>query len=151
MAEDWLALNRANWDERVPIHLASGLYGLPALRAGRHRLDPLADAMLPPLAGLRVLHLQCHFGQDTLALAARDGVRVALLPPWYDVDTGEELAQLAHELHTASARTAVHTRRTLTTLGWAAASLRTSHSPIAGAHRLAAHGAENGVAGSSGV
>jgi SAM-dependent methyltransferase len=67
--EDWLALNRANWDERVPVHLAAREYDLAALRAGRRRLDVLAEAMLPPLAGLRVLHLQCHFGRDTLVLA----------------------------------------------------------------------------------
>ncbi|HEY0203575.1 MAG TPA: class I SAM-dependent methyltransferase [Acetobacteraceae bacterium] len=71
MAEDWLALNRANWDERVPVHLASRGYDLMALRAGRCRLDVLTEAMLPPLAGLRVLHLQCHFGRDTLVLAGR--------------------------------------------------------------------------------
>ncbi len=72
MAEDWLALNRANRDERVPVHLAAPEYDLAALRAGRRRLDVLTEAMPPPLAGLRVLHLQCHFGRDTLVLAGRD-------------------------------------------------------------------------------
>ena len=71
MSEDWLALNRANWDERVPVHLASREYDLAALRAGRRRLDVLTEAMLPPLAGLQVLHLQCHFARDTLVLANR--------------------------------------------------------------------------------
>jgi hypothetical protein len=55
---------------------------------------------------------------DTLAIAAREGVRVALLPPWYDVDTGDELAHLAHELRTAPEATAPHTRRRLAALGW---------------------------------
>ena len=32
---------------------------------------------------------------QTLAVAARDGLRVALLPPWYDVDTPADLARLA--------------------------------------------------------
>ena len=53
---------------------------------------------------------------DTLAIAAREGVRVALLPPWYDVDTGEELAHLATELRTADKTTAPQTRRQLVTL-----------------------------------
>lgn len=57
---------------------------------------------------------------DTLAIAAREGVRVALLPAWYDVDTGEELAHLTHELHTVAATTAHHTRHTLATLAWSA-------------------------------
>jgi glycosyltransferase A (GT-A) superfamily protein (DUF2064 family) len=58
---------------------------------------------------------------DTLAIAAREGVDVALLPPWYDVDTGSELAHLAGELHTAPPDTAAHTRRGLAALGWLAA------------------------------
>jgi hypothetical protein len=57
---------------------------------------------------------------DTLAIAARQGVSVALLPPWYDVDTGSELAYLAHELRTAPTATARHTRRQLAVLGWLA-------------------------------
>lgn len=72
MTDDWQALNRANWDERVPIHL--GHYALAPLRAGRGRLHPIEDAELGPVAGLRVLHLQCHIGSDTLALAQRGAV-----------------------------------------------------------------------------
>jgi SAM-dependent methyltransferase len=64
---DWLDLNLANWNERVPLHLNT--YGLEALRQGTGRLDPIATAILGPTDGLRVLHLQCHFGKDTLAIA----------------------------------------------------------------------------------
>ncbi len=32
---DWRALNRANWDDRVPVHLASSFYDLAGFRAGR--------------------------------------------------------------------------------------------------------------------
>ena len=57
---------------------------------------------------------------DTLAIAAREGIRAALLPEWYDVDTGEELAHLAHELDAADAAIARHTRRGLAALAWSA-------------------------------
>ncbi len=66
---DWRALNRANWDERVPVHLASALYDVTPLRAGTARLNPIEEAELGPVDGLRVLHLQCHFGRDSLILA----------------------------------------------------------------------------------
>jgi SAM-dependent methyltransferase len=70
-ADDWLALNLANWNERVPIHLDTPRlhYRLDALKAGTERLDPIATEVLGPVDGLRVLHLQCHFGADTLTLA----------------------------------------------------------------------------------
>jgi SAM-dependent methyltransferase len=68
--EDWREVNRANWDERTGIHLGPGSgYDLGPLRAGRGALDAIVRAELGPVAGLRVLHLQCHFGKDTLTLA----------------------------------------------------------------------------------
>lgn len=80
MAEaDWRALNRANWDERVEVHLGpGGGYPLDALRAGHGRLDAIVAAELGPVAGLRVLHLQCHFGRDTLVLAQQGATAVGL-------------------------------------------------------------------------
>ncbi len=65
----WQSANRANWDERVPLHLASPDYDLTALRAGQGVLHAIEAAELGPVAGLRVLHLQCHFGRDSLILA----------------------------------------------------------------------------------
>ena len=67
MTEAWRDANRANWDERVPVHLRA--YNLAPLRAGKGALYPIEAAELGPVAGLRILHLQCHIGSDTLALA----------------------------------------------------------------------------------
>ena len=77
-ARDWRALNRANWDERVGIHLGPGGYDLAPLRAGRGRLNPIEEAELGDVAGLEVLHLQCHFGADTLCLAQRGAMVTGL-------------------------------------------------------------------------
>ena len=77
-APDWHAMNQALWDERVGIHLDPGGYDLGPLRAGQGRLDAIVEAELGPVAGLRVLHLQCHFGQDTLTLAQRGATVVGL-------------------------------------------------------------------------
>lgn len=76
--EDWRAVNRANWDERVAIHLAAESYDLAALRSGHGRLHPIEEAELPSLEARRVLHLQCHFGRDTLTLAQRGAEVVGL-------------------------------------------------------------------------
>lgn len=47
---------------------------------------------------------------DTLALAAAEGLRVQLLPVWYDIDDGTTLARLLGELVTAPAEIAPFTR-----------------------------------------
>lgn len=69
--ESWRALNRANWDERVPVHRAVPFYGVARIRGGVARMNAIEEAELGPVAGLRVLHLQCHFGHDSLILASR--------------------------------------------------------------------------------
>jgi SAM-dependent methyltransferase len=80
---EWLDRNRARWDELVPIHVASPMYDQSELREGRATLTPLEERELPTIApdgwaGLRVLHLQCHFGADTLVLAQRGASVVGL-------------------------------------------------------------------------
>ena len=92
-AEDWRALNRANWDERTRIHLSpTSDYDLGPLRAGRGRLNAIEEAELGPVAGLRVLHLQCHFGADTLTLAQRGADAVGLDFSGVAIDAARALA-----------------------------------------------------------
>ena len=74
---NWRALNLANWDERVPIHLAAPAYS-GTLTTGDARLNAIEEAELGPVDGLRLLHLQCHFGRDTLMLAQRGATVVGL-------------------------------------------------------------------------
>jgi SAM-dependent methyltransferase len=70
--QDWRRANHANWEERVAVHLGPGSdYEFASLRAGRAKLHPIEDAELGAVAGHRLLHLQCHAGRDSLALAQR--------------------------------------------------------------------------------
>jgi len=68
---EWYRANRANWDERVGVHLGRRGQDLSALRAGRGALNAIEETELPTVEGKRVLHLQCHFGADSLTLAQR--------------------------------------------------------------------------------
>ncbi|MBW4721917.1 class I SAM-dependent methyltransferase [Saccharothrix obliqua] len=72
---EWLRLNRENWDDRTAVHAASDFYDLPGFRAGRSTLRPFEQAEVGDVTGRRLLHLQCHMGQDTLSWA-RLGARV---------------------------------------------------------------------------
>ncbi|MEV6103143.1 class I SAM-dependent methyltransferase [Streptomyces sp. NPDC051940] len=74
--EDWLQTNRSMWDERVPIHLRSDFYDLPAFRAGHDPLRPFELAEMGDVAGKSLLHLQCHIGLDTLSWARHGAARV---------------------------------------------------------------------------
>ena len=69
---DYLAVNRANWDERASIHAASPDYQFDRLAADPTAISDVATFDLPRLGrldGLDVVHLQCHIGTDTVSLA----------------------------------------------------------------------------------
>lgn len=89
---DWRAINRANWDERVAIHLRTPVYDLGPLRAGRGRLNAIEEAELGSVHGQKVLHLQCHFAADTLCLAQRGATVVGLDFSEPAIVTARELA-----------------------------------------------------------
>lgn len=76
MTDDWRALNLANWEERTAVHLGPGGYDLSAHRAGAGSLGPIIEPEIGEVAGLRVLHLQCHIGHDSVALAQRGAAAV---------------------------------------------------------------------------
>src|SRR2546423_4301438 len=69
--DEWLDANRAKWEDRTDVHLRSRFYDVEGwLSAGRGpRL--WETEVLGDVAGLRLVHLQCHFGLDTLAWARR--------------------------------------------------------------------------------
>ena len=91
--DDARAANRAWWDERVPLHLASRFYDLEGARAGRLAMRRFEVEEVGDVRGRDLAHLQCHIGTDTLAWALL-GARV----------TGLDFSARAVEAATALAR-----------------------------------------------
>lgn len=92
---DYLTINREGWDERTGVHIGSVFYDVEGFLKGRTSLKEIELAGLKDVAGKRLLHLQCHFGLDTLSWA-RMGTEVTgidLSPA--AIDKARELAQQA--------------------------------------------------------
>ncbi len=68
-------LNVRNWDERAAVHGQDRYYDIAGFLAGASSLRTTELALSGDVAGLDLLHLQCHFGLDTLNWA-RLGARV---------------------------------------------------------------------------
>lgn len=66
---DYLDSNRQSWNSRVEVHMSSPFYRLDEFRNGRSSLMETELRLLGDVSGRSILHLQCHFGQDTLSLA----------------------------------------------------------------------------------
>jgi SAM-dependent methyltransferase len=67
--------NRALWDAWTAVHRDGEFYDLAGFKAGGVRLRPYEIELVGDVAGRSLLHLQCHFGIDTLSWA-RLGARV---------------------------------------------------------------------------
>ena len=70
--EQWRKDNLAGWDNRVDIHIGPKGYDVDALLRDPQRLSPTVEndrQALGSLAGLDVVHLQCHLGTTRVACA----------------------------------------------------------------------------------
>ena len=88
--------NYTLWDGRAEPHFRSAFYDVEAFRAGRTSLTPIEIEALGDVSERSLLHLQCHFGQDTISWARR-GARVT------GVDYSDKAIDLARSLSAGSA------------------------------------------------
>jgi ubiquinone/menaquinone biosynthesis C-methylase UbiE len=72
---EYIETNRRRWDELVAVHAGTSFYDVAGFRAGKCTLKPTELEELSEVRGRSLLHLQCHFGLDTLSWARR-GARV---------------------------------------------------------------------------
>jgi SAM-dependent methyltransferase len=69
--DEALRSNRELWDAWTKIHVDSAFYDVPSFRSGERgiRLADYERAEVGNVEGRTLLHLQCHFGLDTLSWA----------------------------------------------------------------------------------
>lgn len=67
--ENYLEINRNSWNAKVDYHLKSDFYFVEEFIAGRTSLNEPELKLLGNIEGKKILHLQCHFGQDSISLA----------------------------------------------------------------------------------
>ncbi|MDX8340437.1 class I SAM-dependent methyltransferase [Draconibacterium sp. IB214405] len=91
---DYIKINKKLWNERTEIHYDSEFYDMESFLNGKDSLNPIELLLLGDIEGKKVLHLQCHFGQDTLSLA-RHGALVT------GVDFSEKAIKKARQLNTS--------------------------------------------------
>ena len=90
-ANNYIDLNRESWNNRVEPHLKSEFYDLESFLKGKNSLNEIELNLLGDIKGKSILHLQCHFGQDTISLS-RLGAKVT------GVDLSDKSIEKANEL-----------------------------------------------------
>ncbi len=91
--EDYFKVNKALWDAKTAHHLNSEFYDNENFKKGKSSLVSFdLDAIGDIVPGKTMLHLQCHFGQDSMSWA-RMGAKVT------GVDFSTEAIRTARELN----------------------------------------------------
>lgn len=66
--EKYFSANRHSWDQRAGIHKNSAFYDLESFKKGKSALNAEIEVKeLGSVLGKSLLHLQCHFGMDTMS------------------------------------------------------------------------------------
>ena len=78
---DYININKQTWNEKTDVHIASEFYDMESFLHGKSTLNDIELPLLGAISGKKILHLQCHFGQDTLSLA-RMGAQVTGIDLW---------------------------------------------------------------------
>jgi SAM-dependent methyltransferase len=73
-SDKYLEINKKAWNARVESHVNSSFYDVPNFIAGKCSLNSIELDLLGDITGKRVLHLQCHFGQDSISLSRRGAI-----------------------------------------------------------------------------
>lgn len=89
---NYFEVNKATWNKKVAIHAQSEMYDIEAFKAGKTSLMPYEINALGNVNGKRLLHLQCHFGQDSLSWSRKGAKCVG-------VDLSDEGIKLAKQLN----------------------------------------------------
>lgn len=94
-SEDFLTTNQQVWNQRTTAHFTSDFYDVDGFLKGKSMLNEIELELLGDIKNKSLLHLQCHFGLDSLSLA-RIGAKVT------GVDFSETAVQKARELNKIS-------------------------------------------------
>ena len=89
--EDYLKFNKESWNNRVETHVKSDFYFVEDFIQGKTSLKPVELALLGDVQDKEILHLQCHFGQDSISLS-RLGAKVT------GVDLSDKAIETAKDL-----------------------------------------------------
>lgn len=85
--------NKTLWNNKTDVHINSEFYDNDSFIKGRNTLNPFELEYLGDVKGKKILHIQCHFGQDSISLA-RMGAKVTA------TDISDQAIQRAREFNT---------------------------------------------------
>src|SRR6056297_2827641 len=91
-AGQYFDMNRVGWDRRAAVHFGSKFYDVDAFLDGATSLRGIELAAVGDVSDQRLLHLQCHFGLDTLSWARQGAICTGVDFSSVAIEKAQELA-----------------------------------------------------------
>ena len=98
--DDYIRINKESWNNKTEAHFNSEFYDVGGFLKGKSSLNDIELNLLGDIKGKTILHLQCHFGQDSISLA-RAGAEVT------GADLSDKAIEKANELSALANNTPV--------------------------------------------
>lgn len=89
---NYIDINKKLWNRKTDIHYDSDFYDVKSFVKGKDSLNPIEIELLGDIEGKKILHLQCHFGQDTISLSRHGALATG-------VDFSENAIEKAQKLN----------------------------------------------------
>jgi len=90
---DYIGINKKLWNNKTDIHYKSDFYNVDAFVKGKSSLNPIEIELLGDIKGKKILHLQCHFGMDSISLSRQGGIVTGVDLSDNAIRKAEELAR----------------------------------------------------------
>ena len=90
-SSDYREVNKKLWNSKVEHHVVSDFYDNDNFIQGKSSLNEIEIDLLGDIKGKSILHLQCHFGQDTISLARLGAIATG-------IDLSDKSIELARDL-----------------------------------------------------
>jgi SAM-dependent methyltransferase len=89
---DYININKSTWNDKVDVHIESDFYDMEGFLNGKSTLNAIELELLGNVKGKKVLHLQCHFGQDTMTFSRMGAIATG-------IDFSEKAIEKAREIN----------------------------------------------------
>jgi 2-polyprenyl-3-methyl-5-hydroxy-6-metoxy-1,4-benzoquinol methylase len=86
-----ISINKKLWNKKTAILVDSDFYKIEDFLNGKNTLKPIELPLLVDVRGKSILHLQCHFGQDSPSLARMGAKVTGLDRPDISIHNAQEL------------------------------------------------------------
>lgn len=94
--EQFFEVNKKMWNARTDVHLSSEFYDVDSFIEKGNSLNEIELELLGNVSDKNILHLQCHFGQDTLSLARMGALVTGLDFSDKAITAAKQLAEKTH-------------------------------------------------------